>query len=150
MVPWLSFEAPAPGEEARMADRRVEMLALVPLFAGSSKRQLRGILDWTKEYHYKPGATIVREGAKGQELFVLLDGKASLTRKGRTITRLLPGDFFGEMAVIDGGPRSATVVADEDVDCLVLKQMDFRAMVEGDPSIAWHLLETFAARLRRD
>jgi CRP-like cAMP-binding protein len=81
---------------------------------------------------------------------VLLDGKASLTRKGRTITRLLPGDFFGEMAVIDGGPRSATVVADEDVDCLVLKQVDFRAMVEGDPSIAWHLLETFAARLRRD
>ncbi len=133
-----------------MADRRIEMLARVPLFAGSSKRQLRGILDWTKEYSYKPGATIVREGARGQELFVLLDGTASLTRKGRTITRLTPGDFFGEMAVIDGGPRSATIVADDAVDCLVLKQADFRSMVEGDPSIAWHLLETFAARLRRD
>ena len=96
-----------------MADRRLEMLARVPLFAGSSRRQLLGVLDWTKEYSYKPGATIVREGAKGQELFVLLDGKASLSRKGKTITRLVPGDFFGEMAVIDGGPRSATVVADE-------------------------------------
>lgn len=138
------------GEEGRMVDRRVEMLARVPLFAGSSKRQLRGIVDWTKEYRYKPGATIVREGAKGQELFVLLEGKATLSRKGKTITRLMPGDFFGEMAVIDGGPRSATVVADEALDCLVLKQGDFRAMVEGDPSIAWHLLETFAARLRRD
>jgi len=54
------------------------------------------------------------------------------------------------MAVIDGGPRTATVVADDAVVCLVLKQADFRAMVEGDPSVAWHLLETFAARLRRD
>ena len=133
-----------------MADRRLEMLARVPLFAGSSRRQLRGILDWTKEYRYKPGTTIVREGARGQELFVLLDGKASVSRKGKRITRLVPGDFFGEMAVIDGGPRSATVIADEAVDCLVLKQADFRSMVEGDPSIAWHLLETFAARLRRD
>jgi len=133
-----------------MADRRLEMLARVPLFAGSSRRQLRGILDWTKEFRYKPGATIVREGARGQELFVLLDGKASVSRKGKRITRLVPGDFFGEMAVIDGGPRSATVIADEAVDCLVLKQADFRSMVEGDPSIAWHLLETFAARLRRD
>jgi CRP-like cAMP-binding protein len=133
-----------------MADRRLEMLARVPLFAGSSQRQLRGILDWTKDYRYKPGSTIVREGARGQELFVLVDGKASLSRKGKTITRLVPGDFFGEMSVIDGQPRSATVVADEDVECLVLKQADFRAMVEGDPAIAWHLLETFAARLRRD
>ena len=133
-----------------MADRRLEMLARVPLFAGSSRRQLGGILDWTKEYRYKPGATIVREGARGQELFVLLDGKASVSRKGKRITRLVPGDFFGEMAVIDGGPRSATVIADEAVDCLVLKQADFRSMVDGDPSIAWHLLETFAARLRRD
>ena len=133
-----------------MADRRLEMLARVPLFAGSSRRQLRGILEWTKEYRYKPGAIIVREGARGQELFVLLDGKASVSRKGKRITRLVPGDFFGEMAVIDGGPRSATVIADEAVDSLVLKQADFRSMVEGDPSIAWHLLETFAARLRRD
>jgi CRP-like cAMP-binding protein len=137
-------------EEGRMADRRLEMLARVPLFAGSSRRQLRGILEWTKEYRYKPGAIIVREGARGQELFVLLDGKASVSRKGKRITRLVPGDFFGEMAVIDGGPRSATVIADEAVDSLVLKQADFRSMVEGDPSIAWHLLETFAARLRRD
>ena len=53
-----------------MADQRMEMLARVPLFAGSSKRQLRGVLDWTKEFRYKPGATIVRDGAKGQELFV--------------------------------------------------------------------------------
>jgi CRP-like cAMP-binding protein len=137
-------------EEGRMTDRRLEMLARVPLFAGSSRRQLRGILEWTKEYRYKPGAIIVREGARGQELFVLLDGKASVSRKGKRITRLVPGDFFGEMAVIDGGPRSATVIADEAVDSLVLKQADFRSMVEGDPSIAWHLLETFAARLRRD
>ena len=65
-----------------MADRRLEFLASVPLFAGSSKRQLRGILDWTSEYRYEPGATIVHEGAKGDELFLLLEGKAAVSRGG--------------------------------------------------------------------
>ena len=133
-----------------MADRRLELLAQVPLFAGSSKRQLRGILEWTKEYRYKPGATIVQEGARGKELFVLLEGKATVSRNGKTVTRLAAGDFFGEMSVIDGRPRTATVVADEPVDCLVLKQADFRALLEGDPSMAWNLLGAFAARLRTD
>lgn len=133
-----------------MADRRLELLASVPLFAGSSKRQLRGILDWTKEYQYEPGATIVREGAKGDELFLLLDGKAAVSQSGKTRTRLTAGDFFGEMAVIDGRPRTATVVADGPVDCLVLKQGDFKALLAGDPLLAWNLLGSLAARLRHD
>jgi len=133
-----------------MADRGLELLASVPLFAGSSKRQLRGILDWTKEYRYEPGATIVREGAKGDELYLLLEGKAAVSRSGKTLTRLTAGDFFGEMAVIDGRPRTATVVADGPVDCLVLKQKDFKALLEGDPLLAWNLLGSLAARLRHD
>ena len=133
-----------------MADRRLELLASVPLFAGSSKRQLRGVLDWTKEYRYEPGATIVHEGAKGDELFLLLEGRAVVSRSGKTLTRLTAGDFFGEMAVIDGRPRTATVVADGPVDCLVLKQKDFKALLEGDPLLAWNLLGSLAARLRHD
>jgi CRP-like cAMP-binding protein len=133
-----------------MADRGLELLAGVPLFAGSSKRQLRGVLDWTKEYRYEPGATIVHEGAKGDELFILLEGRAAVSRSGKTLTRLTAGDFFGEMAVIDGRPRTATVVADGPVDCLVLKQKDFKALLEGDPLLAWNLLGSLAARLRHD
>jgi CRP-like cAMP-binding protein len=133
-----------------MADRQLELLASVPLFAGSSKRQLRGVLDWTKEYRYEPGATIVHEGAKGDELFLLLEGRAMVSRSGKTLTRLTAGDFFGEMAVIDGRPRTATVVADGPVDCLVLKQKDFKALLEGDPLLAWNLLGSLAARLRHD
>ena len=133
-----------------MADRQLELLASVPLFAGSSKRQLRGVLDWTKEYRYEPGATIVNEGAKGDELFLLLEGRAVVSRSGKTLTRLTAGDFFGEMAVIDGRPRTATVVADGPVDCLVLKQKDFKTLLEGDPLLAWNLLGSLAARLRHD
>jgi CRP-like cAMP-binding protein len=133
-----------------MADRRLELLASVPLFAGSSKRQLHGVLDWTKEYRYEPGATIVDEGAKGDELFLLLEGRAVVSRSGKTLTGLTAGDFFGEMAVIDGRPRTATVVADGPVDCLVLKQKDFKALLEGDPLLAWNLLGSLAARLRHD
>ena len=133
-----------------MADRRLELLASVPLFAGSSKRQLRGILDWTSEYRYEPGTTIVREGAKGDELFLMLEGKAAVSRGGKRQTRLGAGDFFGEMAVIDGRPRTATVVAEGPVDCLVLKQGDFKALLAGDPLLAWNLLKSLAARLRHD
>ena len=85
-----------------MVDRRVELLQNVPLFAGSNKRQLRGILEWTKEYEYRPGATLVREGTAGQTLFVIMEGHAKVTRGGKTITRLGPGDFFGETAMLDG------------------------------------------------
>ena len=118
-----------------MVDQRLEILATVPLFAGSSKRQLKGLLDWTREYKYEPGHTIVREGAKGDELFVLLEGKAYVSRSGKLLTRLAAGDYFGEMAVIDGRPRMATVIADGPVDCLVLKQKDFKAVLEGDPML---------------
>jgi CRP-like cAMP-binding protein len=133
-----------------VADRRLELLASVPLFAGSTKRQLRGILDWTKEYRYEPGSTIVQEGAKGDELFVLLDGKASVSRDGKMLTRLTAGDSFGEMTVIDGRPRTATVIADGPVDCLALKQKDFKALLEGDPTLAWNLLGSLTARIRLD
>ena len=66
------------------------------------------------------------------------------------LTRLTPGDFFGEMAVIDGRPRTATVVAEGRVDCLVLKQKDFKALLAGDATLAWNLLGSLAARIRHD
>lgn len=133
-----------------MVDRRVELLQNVPLFAGSSKRQLRAILDWTKEYNYRPGATLVREGTQGQTLFVVMEGYAKVVRGGKTITRLGPGDFFGETAMLDGRVRTASVVADGPVHCLLLHRTEFRQFMDGDPSIAWNMLAGLAARLRPD
>lgn len=122
----------------------------MPLFAGSSKRALRGILEWTKEYKYRPGATLVREGTQGQTLFVVMEGYAKVVRGGKTITRLGPGDYFGETAMLDGRARTASVVADGPVHCLMLQRAEFRQFVEGDPSIAWNMLAGLAARLRPD
>ena len=133
-----------------MADRRVELLRNVPLFAGSNNRQLRGILEWTKEFEYGPGAAIVKEGTQGQALFVIMEGYAKVVRGRRTITRLGPGDFFGETAMLDGRARTASVVADGQVHCLRLEQREFRQFMNGDPSIAWNMLVSLATRLRPD
>ena len=133
-----------------MVDRRVELLQNVPLFAGSSKRQLLGILEWTKEYEYRSSATIVRQGTQGQTLFVVMEGYAKVVRGGKTITRLGPGDFFGETAMLDGRARTASVVADGPVHCLVLERSDFRQFMDADPAIAWNMLVGLAARLRPD
>jgi CRP-like cAMP-binding protein len=131
-------------------NRSTELLRNVPLFAGQNNRQLRWILEWTKEFEYKPGATLVEQGKRGQALFVMLEGHAKVLRGARTITRLGPGDFFGETAMLDGRPRTASVVADGPVRCLRLDQQDFRQLVDGDSTIAWNMLVSLAARLRPD
>ena len=133
-----------------MPSRHIELLRNVPLFAGQNNRQLRSILDWTKEFEYKPGATLVQEGKGGQALFVMMEGYAKVVRGGRTIARLGPGDFFGETAMLDGRPRTASVIADGPVHCVRLDQRDFRQLIDGDPTIAWNMLASLAARLRPD
>ena len=133
-----------------MADQRVELLSNVSLFANSSKRQVRNVLPWTKEYKYKSGAAMVKEGAVGRDLFLILEGNAKVVRGSRTITRLGPGDYFGEIALIDERPRTASVIADGPVDCLVIRQSEFKALLAGDPEIAWNMLRAFAARFRAD
>jgi len=102
-----------------MAADRTAALAHVPLFAHLSKRQLRGVLAQTSEYDYDQGDVIVKNGTLGHTLFVLIDGKARVVKNNRTVTRLSPGEFFGEIAVLDRRPRTASVVADSPVTCLV-------------------------------
>ena len=133
-----------------MPNRRVELLRNVPLFAGQNNRQLRSILEWTKEFEYKPGATLVEEGKSGRALFIILEGHAKVLRGGRTVTRVGPGEFFGETAMLDSRTRTASVVADGPVHCVRLDQQAFRQLVDGDASIAWNMLVSLAARLRPD
>jgi CRP-like cAMP-binding protein len=128
----------------------IESLAQVPLFADLTKRSLRRVLRQMNEHRYAPGARIVTEGTRGETMFVLLEGTARVTRGGRSLRRLGPGEFFGEIALLDRRPRSASVVAIEPVRTLALHRHDLRTFLAEEPQIGWSLLETLAHRLRGD
>jgi CRP/FNR family transcriptional regulator, cyclic AMP receptor protein len=125
-----------------------ESLASVPLFENLSPRQLRKLARSTQEDRYDAGDVIVREGGKTQTLFVVLEGTAKVVRNGRTVSRRSPGEFFGEISMIDGRPRTASVVADTPMRCLVLYHDGLRELLMDDAQMAWDLLRTLAARLR--
>ena len=124
-----------------------ETLSNVPLFVNLSARQHRRVVRNTTESGYETG-DVVREGGHTETLFVILEGAAKVIRRGRTIARLGPGEFFGEISLIDGRPRVATVVADSPVRCLVLEHDGLRKLLLDDPQMAWSLLQTLASRLR--
>ena len=126
-----------------------DVLAGVPLFAGVPKRQLRKIAGLTREARFAAGTTIMSTGDPGNDFFVVLDGNAAILRPHgfRTIT-VGPGSYFGEMSLIDGGERTATVVAESEVLCLRLSRAPFLRMLRSEPSVAVALLEEFASRIR--
>jgi CRP-like cAMP-binding protein len=126
----------------------IDHLAAVPLFSALSKRDLQHVARASDEVHVTGGKTLVEEGASGHEFFLILDGTASVLRNGRKIATLGPGQYFGEMAVLDRQPRSATVRADTDMHVLVLGQREFAAVLDEVPTLARKLLATMAGRLR--
>jgi CRP-like cAMP-binding protein len=125
-----------------------ETLGRIPLFSHLSARQLRKLAKSVVEHTYEPGTTIVREGGRTATLFVVLEGEVKVVRGGRTISRRRPGEFFGEIALIDGRPRAASVVAETPIRCLVLEQATLKQLLMTDPHVAWALLESLATRLR--
>jgi CRP/FNR family cyclic AMP-dependent transcriptional regulator len=134
----------------RGQDKYLEQLGRVPLFAACSQKDLRSIARAGDEIRVPAGQTLCEEGRPGREFFLILDGKASV-RPGnskKSIASLGPGQYFGEMALLDRGPRSATVVADTDMDLLVLGQREFHGVVDEVPTLAHKLLATMAGRLR--
>ena len=133
-----------------MARGGAEALADVPLFAGLSKRHLRNIAKLGEEQEFETGATLAEEGSPGETFHVLLEGEAKVTRGGRRLNRLIPWDFFGEIALIDGGPRTASVVAETPVKTLTIDRAKFHKMLEEDTSIGVKMLEELARRLRNN
>jgi CRP-like cAMP-binding protein len=133
-----------------MADRRTSALSKVPLFEGLSQRQLKRLTQGTIDYEFPLGKKLVEQGQRGETLFVLLEGTARVVRGGRTVARIGPGEFFGEVAVLDQRPRSATVVADTPVRCLVLHRDDVKKMISDEPATALAMLANLASRLRGD
>ncbi len=123
-------------------------LARVPIFSGCSKRELAIISRASKEVIHREGTVIAREGERGIGLFLILDGHCKVTIGGKTKARLGPGDFFGEVALLDGGPRTATVTATSQVRLVGITGWVFRGLLMEHPSIALKTLEAVAGRLR--
>lgn len=133
-----------------MTARARDALAQVPLFTGLPSRFLRRLADKMDEQRFMEGATVVREGEPGDTFYVIVEGEAKVKdRKGRTLSRLIPGDFFGEISLMDGGPRTATVVADTKLTTLALSRRDFGALLRSEPHVTVGLLKHAAALLRR-
>ncbi|MGZ4110312.1 MAG: cyclic nucleotide-binding domain-containing protein [Actinomycetota bacterium] len=123
-------------------------LAAVPMFSGCSRKELAIIARAAKPVAHKAGAVIAREGERGIGLFLILEGTCTVSIGGKKKTTLGPGQFFGEIALLDGGPRTATVTADTDVRLLGLTEWMFRGLLAEHPSIALKTLESVAGRLR--
>jgi CRP/FNR family cyclic AMP-dependent transcriptional regulator len=123
-------------------------LGQVPIFSGCTKRELAIIARAAKEVSHKEGTVIAREGERGIGLFLILEGQCTVSIGGKTKARLGPGDFFGEVALLDGGPRTATVTATSPVRLVGITGWVFRGLLMEHPSIALRTLESVAGRLR--
>jgi CRP-like cAMP-binding protein len=126
----------------------VELLRSVPLFAGLEKKDLELLANTFKQRTFSPGEQIAREGDRGIGFFVIESGTAKVSQGGAERGSLGPGDYFGEIALIDEGARTATVTADGQLHCYGMTSWEFRPLVETNASIAWYLLQTMAKRLR--
>lgn len=123
-------------------------LSRVPLFADVEPRHLERLAKQFRDRSFPEGAAVTREGEAGVGFFVVVDGSATVSVGGEERATIGPGDSFGEMALLDEGPRSATIVAATDLRCLALSAWEFKPFVEENPSVAWAMLQTLAARLR--
>jgi phosphoenolpyruvate synthase/pyruvate phosphate dikinase len=130
------------------ANRPVEVIERVPLFANMSPRDIEGIAVLFKERRFAAGETITKQGAGGAAFFVIESGQATVSVGGHERASLSEGDYFGEIALIDEGARSATVTATTELVCYGLTYWEFRPLVQQNATIAWNLLQTLAKRLR--
>jgi CRP-like cAMP-binding protein len=125
-----------------------DLLRRVPLFAELDDRHLERLADEFSKRTFSAGDSIATEGEGGRTFFVIEDGQAAVTVGGREVGTLGPGDSFGEIALIDRAPRSATITAQTDMTSYMLPIWSFRPIVEGSPEMLWKLLEGLAGRLR--
>jgi CRP/FNR family cyclic AMP-dependent transcriptional regulator len=125
-----------------------EAVASVPLFASLSKRELKELASTMHEYNFPAGKELMTEGEEGIGFFLIAEGEAMVTLRGSEKRTLRPGDWFGEMALIDGGTRTASVKAVTDLRCFSLTSWEFRPLVYEHPAIAWAVMERLVHRVR--
>jgi CRP-like cAMP-binding protein len=126
-----------------------DVLSLVPMFRGLSRRQLRHVASFCEFGDYMAGAAVVKKGDPGDAFFVVLTGQAKVTDGRKFLSRMLPGDHFGEIAVIDGGPRTATVTTETATSLLILTRRNFKKAMSDEPALAYHMMTELAKMFRR-
>ena len=129
-------------------DTYLDQLAEVPLFAACTRRDLQKIARASDEIQVKAGRNLVDEGRPGHEFFLILDGRATVRRGNKKVAELGPGQYFGELSLLDRGPRTASVTADTDMELLVLGQREFLGVLDDVPGLAYKILRIMAGRLR--
>ena len=126
----------------------IKPFPLVPLFRSVSKKGIRSIVQAATEVDVRENTVLVREGQTDRDLFVILRGTANVIRNGKRVRELVPGEFFGELALLHGAPRSATVTARTDMRLMVLGWREMSIVLEHEPTIAKQLLAAMAERVR--
>jgi CRP-like cAMP-binding protein len=131
----------------------VELLARVPLFAGLSQTHMRRVASLAQVSNYNAGRVIVKRGDPGKAFYVIIQGEAKVV-KGKIVTarqeaQLGPGDFFGELSLLDGEPRAASVIASSPLTTIRIERSAFRRLLRGEPALALKVLEGMARRTRK-
>jgi CRP-like cAMP-binding protein len=129
-------------------DRKLELLRKVPLFAGLGGRELEEVGRLADEVDLPDGRELTHEGRTANEFFIIVNGTVRIDRGGATIRRLRDGDFLGEIALVDGGPRTATTTTEGPGRYLVVGHREFHSLLEGFPSIQLAVLQAMAQRVR--
>lgn len=129
---------------------KIELIKSVPLFSSCSKKELEAIAAQADELGVPAGKTLTKEGDRGREFMVIVDGSAEVRKKGRRLNLLGSGDFLGEIALISGGPRTATVTTTSETDLLVLTDRAFGQLTKKMPSIQASVLKALSERLQAD
>ena len=131
-------------------DAKVELLKRVPLFSHCTKKQVGAIASVADLIHVPADTELIREGADGREFLVIVEGAVDVKRNGRKINSLGPGDFVGEMALIAGSPRNATVTTTRDTDVLAITDRQFWALLEQVPEMQSSVIKALGERLESD
>jgi CRP-like cAMP-binding protein len=126
---------------------KIDLIKGVPLFASASKQELGEIASIADEIDLPEGKVLIKEGDTGREFFVLIEGTAEVTRGGRKVASIGPGDFFGEIALISRTPRNATITTTSPVRALVITDRAFRQLLDHSPQIQIGVLSALAERL---
>lgn len=129
-------------------DHYIERLSQVRLFADCTPKELKDLARTLDEVHLPAGRRLTTEGETGREAFIIVSGEARVDRDGAEVARLGPGDYFGELSLLDAGPRNATVTAVDDMDVLVMGRRQFLTVLDDVPGLTRRLLFSTAKRLR--
>jgi len=129
-------------------DPKLELIASVPLFSGLNAREIEFLGKLMDDVDVADGKALTREGARGGEFFIVLEGTVRIERDGKEINRLGRGDFLGEIALIDQGPRTATAIAEGPVRLMVLTTAGFASMLNQNPGVETKILRVLASRVR--